>query len=383
MGTYKVIQDIEAEDKLFGPFSLRQFIYLIIVIGLLFVGFKLLTSAWFLIFLLLPFILFFGLLALPFGQQQSTEVWLLAKIRFALKPRKRIWDQTGVQELVTITAPKVVEKHLVKNLSQGEVRSRLQALANTIDSRGWAVKNVDVNMFTSPAMAMAGGSDRLLSPGLVTTSSDVHAADDMFAASNATTQYIDQMMQASNQSHREQIVAQMKESAQTQTQPQQPSGAGAQPDYWFLNSTAASAPLAAPGYSTFPSTGVITPAPSAPQPAQNPANQPATVPDQQESTLADEQALLAQLRANEETRPTNNVWNHLKTIKPIAEQEAEAAQASVAPPTPPEPPMTPAPDPAILGLANNDDLNVATIAREANKANDNTPPDDEVVISLH
>jgi len=45
--------------------------------------------------------------------------------------------------------------------------------------------------------------------------------------------------------------------------------------------------------------------------------------------------------------------------------------------------MTPAPDPAILGLANNDDLNVATIAHEANKAKDKKPPDDEVVISLH
>ena len=27
MATYKVIQDIEAEDKLIGPLTLRQFIY--------------------------------------------------------------------------------------------------------------------------------------------------------------------------------------------------------------------------------------------------------------------------------------------------------------------------------------------------------------------
>ena len=31
MAEYKVAQDVEAEDKLIGPFSFRQFIYLIIV----------------------------------------------------------------------------------------------------------------------------------------------------------------------------------------------------------------------------------------------------------------------------------------------------------------------------------------------------------------
>ena len=32
MAVYKVAQDVEAEDKLLGPFSFRQFIYLIIVV---------------------------------------------------------------------------------------------------------------------------------------------------------------------------------------------------------------------------------------------------------------------------------------------------------------------------------------------------------------
>ena len=30
MATYKVPQDVEAEDKLLGPFTFRQFIYLLI-----------------------------------------------------------------------------------------------------------------------------------------------------------------------------------------------------------------------------------------------------------------------------------------------------------------------------------------------------------------
>ncbi|NTW61726.1 PrgI family protein, partial [Candidatus Saccharibacteria bacterium] len=31
MAVYKVPQDVEAEDKLIGPFTFRQFVYLIIV----------------------------------------------------------------------------------------------------------------------------------------------------------------------------------------------------------------------------------------------------------------------------------------------------------------------------------------------------------------
>ncbi len=41
MATYKVIQDIEAEDKLLGPLSLRQFIYAVIVVLQIFVVFQL------------------------------------------------------------------------------------------------------------------------------------------------------------------------------------------------------------------------------------------------------------------------------------------------------------------------------------------------------
>lgn len=34
MATYKVPQDVEADDKLIGPFSFRQFVYLMLVFGL-------------------------------------------------------------------------------------------------------------------------------------------------------------------------------------------------------------------------------------------------------------------------------------------------------------------------------------------------------------
>ena len=38
MAVYKVPQDVEADDKLIGPFSFRQFIYLLIVAGAMGLG---------------------------------------------------------------------------------------------------------------------------------------------------------------------------------------------------------------------------------------------------------------------------------------------------------------------------------------------------------
>jgi hypothetical protein len=78
----------------------------------------------------------FGFLAFPWRGEQPTEVWALAKVRFYVKPRKRIWNQTGIRDLVTITVPKQIERNYTNGLSQTEVRSRLKALAATIDSGG-------------------------------------------------------------------------------------------------------------------------------------------------------------------------------------------------------------------------------------------------------
>jgi len=213
MATYKVIQDIEAEDKLLGPLTLRQFVYAAIVIVVGFIDFKLAQVNFLLALPLLPGIFFFGLLAAPFGHDQSSEVWLLAKIRFMLKPRKRIWDQSGLQQLVTITVPKKPEHQLTNGLTDVEVKSRLQALANTLDSRGWAVKNVNVNA-TLPALGVVSddtSDDRLLSindaPQDV-PNTDVTAADDILdETSNPTAQHLDAMISQSTQARREALIA--------------------------------------------------------------------------------------------------------------------------------------------------------------------------------
>lgn len=140
MAVYKVPQDVEAEDKLIGPFSFRQFIYLIVAAGLC-------VLAWFLGRLFLPLALIpiapailFGALALPLRKDQPMEVFLAALVSFYLKPHLRLWDPDGTESLVEITAPKSVEEQLTKDLSQGEAEQRLSYLAEVVDSRGWSVR---------------------------------------------------------------------------------------------------------------------------------------------------------------------------------------------------------------------------------------------------
>jgi hypothetical protein len=220
MAVYKVIQDVEAEDKLLGPLTLKGFIYAGVAGLCGFIEFRLLLIAspikWpFILIFALPMFLF-GVLASPLGREQPTEVWLLSRIRFFLKPRQRIWDQSGLQELVTITAPKKVERQLTKNLDQTEVQSRLKTLALTLDTRGWAVKNVDVNLGSEDKREVIDqDSDRLIGSADLpqpTETTDVHAADDILdEKNNPTAKKFEAMMQKAEVNRKHGVLSAIKD----------------------------------------------------------------------------------------------------------------------------------------------------------------------------
>lgn len=220
MAVYKVIQDVESEDKLLGPLTLKGFIYAAIAGVCLFIEFRLLFVGSPLKFLFMamfagPMILF-GVLASPLGGEQPTEVWLLSRIKFFLKPRQRLWDQSGVLDMVTVTVPKKQELNLTDGLSQDEVQSRLKALSMTLDTRGWAIKNVDVNLSVPELEAHSATphSDRLIGTSGVPEQMpvvDVHAADDiMDEKHNPTAQKFAGMLVAAESERRNSILAAIK-----------------------------------------------------------------------------------------------------------------------------------------------------------------------------
>jgi len=380
MSRYKVIQDIEAEDKLVGPLSFRQFVYGLVAALFLYICFICLTAgAAFLLIVFLPPALVAAFFAYPFGQDQPTEIWALAKIRYLFKPRKRIWDQSGIKELVTITAPKKIEEVRTDGLSQTEVRSRLSALANTIDSRGWAVKNVNLNLSSQAVPSMTQASDRLIDvnglPQDVPTT-DIQAADDILdEQNNPIAHQFDEMITASTQAHRQQLMDMMHTEDPAPAPALAAAGVSNQPaDYWFLNQPVPP-PNPAPGQAMFTTSSVL-PGTDTAQPGVVQAAEP----------TAEEEAFAEHVKA-EHAKP-NAAYGHLKTIQPLGMQTPQPAAADDAAKDQksntqaPVPPVTPPRNPAILELASNNDLNVATLARQAHKKPE-LPDEGEVVIALH
>lgn len=342
MATYKVIQDIEAEDKLIGPLSAVQFIFACVTAGFLYLSYIVyIKHASFLLFVFLPISLFTGFFAFPWGREQPTEVWALAKLKFLVYPHSRVWNQSGNINLVRVTAPKKVAINYTNGLTQEEVQGRLKALAETIDTRGWATKNVNVNMFdpSSSAMPVVQNNDRLSSGSMVAEqATEVKANDDVLDEKNNPTAFkLTEKIQESARKHKEELLESLarKEKHEKEEEPK-----------WFAQNNQQPKPL---------------------------------VPKIERSyyTPEQEKAINEDLHKKHD-RLESEYKSNLKIIKPLSEQKREQEEAQKALANK----MTRPIDPAIISMANSNDLSVATIQHEANKQG-RLDSGDEVIINLH
>lgn len=354
MAVYKVIQDIEAEDKLLGPLGLRQFIYAAVAGLIIFIDVRLAISGigplkWAFILLMLFPLLLFMVLASPLGREQPTEVWLLSRIRFMLKPRRRIWDQSGTSQLVTITAPKKEVRQLTDNLSQSEVRSRLQALAQTLDSRGWAVKNVAVNLSAAPQYLQHRGesTDRLIDASSLpqeVPAVSVSASDDILDEQNNPT------------AHHFEVLMQQAEDRRRQDLSDKVSSARSGTDFTILDEQAVAADAA--GNTFFTGSAIVTP------------GQETASPPEEAAVTADEQKVLERVRRrdaaiHESAEEAEKIFEKTHGIKPPASQ--------------PVPVTTPELDAKLKALAQPDDTMPLTVDSVSKLANSGS---DEIVVSL-
>lgn len=315
MSSYKVPQDVEADDKLLGPFSFRQFIYLIVAVVGIAAGWGLFLLLPPLAILPLPIVLLFGALALPLRKDQPMEIYLAAILSYYIKPRKRLWSPDGMLSLVEITAPKTPDTVRTKSLSQDEAAKRLGYLANISDTRGWAVRGISTipssNQFTTDLMA------------------DAQTAEDILDESNNVTRNLDQMIEQSDARRHQEMVEKMRAGNMTQA--------------------------------------TVTPQPPVQTPAQPAELQPIVTPPPAATppSFQDPYASLATPTFNPYPQSMNQ-----SVITPLSEQ--------------PEKPSDKGPSADIINLANNADLSIETIAREANRIHKKEAElqDEEVVISL-
>ncbi len=213
MAVHKVPQDVEADDKLIGFLSMKQFIFVVIAVMLTFAAFQIGRINILLVLPFLPFIFIFGLLGFYQRKDQPAEVYLLAVLGFYLKPHRRIWSQDGIMETVKILVPKKMAHLYSDGLSKTQVKSNLNTLSSLMDTRGWAAKNAvfQTNVVVPTAQIE---SDRLIAPvqAVPTEASDIHDADDMLdITNNPTAHKFDEMVEQAAQIARQHAVTHMNE----------------------------------------------------------------------------------------------------------------------------------------------------------------------------
>ena len=145
MAQYKVPQDVEADDKLLGPFSFRQFVYLLIAGGLVALAVLLFQLFPLLAIIPLPFIILMVVLALPLKKDQPMETYLAALVSYYLKPHTRLWTPGQRDSIIKITAPKIIEEKRTRDISGEEANHRLSFLADIVDTGGYSIKGMGAN----------------------------------------------------------------------------------------------------------------------------------------------------------------------------------------------------------------------------------------------
>jgi hypothetical protein len=232
MGQYKVPQDVEAEDKLIGPLSLRQFIYVIIGVvwaGLMFfilrpnnspspaVNYTIMAV------LIIPITGFFLLLGFGKRQEQSFEKYFVALVRFYFVPRVRVWDKDlSTVELVReeAAAPEIITE---KNVS----KSSLEQLALVMDTHGF-MKDPTIQL-QDEANQAAAYSQRVINPqqiagnaGNQSRTLQVTQQDDVLDAANPRSTQVNELLQNEEANIHQQALERVRQnmtSPQTETQP--------------------------------------------------------------------------------------------------------------------------------------------------------------------
>lgn len=131
---FRVPQKIDLEDKIIGPFTLKQFLYILAGGMLDYIWFRFFSFGIF-VLLALPTTLFFIAMAVARVQDQPFPKFLGSLVLYILRPKQRTWGREAPLPKLMITKAQNKEeiKHEPKKASQGE----LEKLAAILDTKGW------------------------------------------------------------------------------------------------------------------------------------------------------------------------------------------------------------------------------------------------------
>lgn len=133
---FKVPQNIDLEDRIVGPLTLIQFLYLIgggLLVYVLYQAIGLSSLAAFLI-LAIPLAALALSLAFLKIQDRPLSHFILAGLTFLGRPKLRLWQRTG-EEYAVFTEPPAVKKEATNIEKKSLGKSELEMLAQTLDTQ--------------------------------------------------------------------------------------------------------------------------------------------------------------------------------------------------------------------------------------------------------
>ena len=363
MAQYKVPQDVEADDKLLGPFSFRQFVYLMIAGGLIATAVGLFQLFPALAIIPVPFAFFFLALALPLKKDQPMETYLAAIVSYYLKPHARVWMPGQRDVPILITAPKKVDDNRTRDITEEEATHRLSFLADIVDTEGYAIKGAGASPMREDLIAEAEATpdmfetyrsqvlNRVIDQDKMSRhQSAVQEMQNAIARNNATTEKLEEPTTVVG----ERVIARTGETVNHDVQDE------------------------------------IAKALTNPTPEPTADNPVVVAPETEEPVIVKPKS--AMLRDDAILKPDIDIDNSAALVKPEIESEKDEADKKPRPsmlnpmglqidmPETKKAPAKPVND-SIMELANNSDFSIATIAKEANRIN--RKEKGEVFISLH
>ena len=334
MAQYKVPQNVEADDKLLGPFTFRQFVYLLIAGGLIALAVVLFQLFPLLAIIPLPPLILFIALALPFKKDQPMETYLAALVSYYLKPRTRLWTPGQRETVIKITAPKIVDDNRTRDISGEEANHRLSFLADIVDTGGYAIKGTGNGIMRDELVAEA------------------NAVEDMFEGYHFSD--LSNTIQRDETERHAEVVREMQEAIDA--------------DNKFVSTNA----------KVKKRFEDLSPSPAVKEANKNDAEQP-TGDGHEEAEIAQDEAVPPAISSHRVT-PWNisaEKYNSPVVVTPgdksEADEKTDMQEKSEKVDTKP-------PKPSIIELANNADYTIETIAKEAKRINER---EGEVFIALH
>lgn len=141
---YKIPQNLDIEDKILGPFTLKQFLYIIVGGIIVYVLFNIIGTKNLTLFILISLPIAALVLALVFVQINGRPFvdFFFYFSEFLKDPREKKWIKATKIKTFNVTAKmsedeEANQKTLARLAKRGIVQSQLTQMATLLDTRGW------------------------------------------------------------------------------------------------------------------------------------------------------------------------------------------------------------------------------------------------------